>query len=85
MTMAEDKNADIASMPFEAALAELERIVTDLERGEVPLEKSVEMYERGERLKARCEALLRQAEERVEKIRLGPDGKAAGAEPFDVD
>lgn len=83
--MAEDKNADVAAMPFEAALAELERIVTDLERGEVPLEQSVAMYERGERLKARCEALLRQAEERVEKIRVGPDGKAEGTEPFDVE
>jgi exodeoxyribonuclease VII small subunit len=83
--MAEDKNADVAAMPFEAALAELERIVTDLERGEVPLEQSVEMYERGERLKARCESLLRQAEERVEKIRVGPDGKAEGTEPFDVE
>jgi exodeoxyribonuclease VII small subunit len=83
--MAEDKHADIAAMPFEAALAELERIVTDLERGEVPLEKSVEMYERGEKLKARCEALLRQAEERVEKIRIGPGGKAEGTEPLDME
>jgi exodeoxyribonuclease VII small subunit len=83
--MAEDKNADVTAMPFEAALAELERIVTDLERGEVPLEKSVEMYERGEKLKARCEALLRQAEERVEKIRIGPGGKAEGTEPLDVE
>jgi exodeoxyribonuclease VII small subunit len=83
--MADDKNADVAAMPFEAALAELERIVTDLERGEVPLEQSVEMYERGERLKARCETLLRQAEERVDKIRTGPDGKAEGTEPFEVE
>ena len=61
--MAEDRNADVAAMPFEAALAELERIVADLERGEVPLEKSVEMYERGERLKGHELRPLKEREE----------------------
>ena len=78
-----DSPPAIESMSFETAMAELERIVDRLERGEVPLEDSIAMYERGEALKARCEALLKAAEERVEKIRLGPDGKAAGTEPLD--
>jgi exodeoxyribonuclease VII small subunit len=76
---------DIAAMPFEAALAELETIVTELERGEIALEKSIERYERGEHLKARCEALLKEAEMRIAKIALGPDGRPAGASPLDPD
>jgi exodeoxyribonuclease VII small subunit len=58
--------------------------VTKLERGDVPLEESIAIYERGEALKQRCESLLREAEERVEKIRA-VNGKAVGAEPFDAD
>ena len=75
--------APIAALPFEKALEELETIVKRLERGDVPLEDSIAIYERGEALKQRCEALLRQAEERVEKIRSA-DGKAIGTEPFDT-
>lgn len=81
--MAETEQADIGALSFEQALGELEKIVGRLERGDVPLEESIAIYERGERLKARCEALLKQAEERVEKIRIGADGTAAGAEPFE--
>ena len=77
--------ADIAAMPFEKALAELEAIVTRLERGDVPLEDSIAIYERGEALKGHCERLLRKAEARIEKITLGPDGRPAGTEPLDVD
>jgi exodeoxyribonuclease VII small subunit len=77
--------ADIASLPFEKALAELETIVTRLERGDVPLEESLSIYARGEALKAHCETLLRSAEARIEKITLGPDGRPRGAEPLDVD
>jgi exodeoxyribonuclease VII small subunit len=73
---------NIADLSFEAALKELESIVTQLERGDVPLEQSITIYGRGEALKKRCEALLGQAEERVEKIR-SRDGKAIGTEPFD--
>ena len=73
---------DVTSLSFEVALKELEAIVTKLERGDVPLEESIAIYERGEALKARCEALLKQAEERVEKIRA-LDGNAVGTEPFD--
>lgn len=77
--------ADIAALPFEKALAELEGIVTRLERGDVPLEDSIAIYERGEALKSHCEALLRKAEARIEKITLGADGRPAGTEPLDVD
>ena len=70
-------------LTFEKALAELEQIVQKLERGDVPLEESVTIYERGEALKRRCEELLRQAEARVEKITLDA-GKPAGTEPLDV-
>jgi exodeoxyribonuclease VII small subunit len=83
--MAESNNPDIAKMPFERAIDELESIVKRLEDGKVPLEESVAIYERGEALKKRCEELLRQAEARVEKITLDADGKPAGSEPLDVD
>jgi exodeoxyribonuclease VII small subunit len=76
---------DIAALPFEKALAELEAIVNRLERGDVPLEDSIAIYERGEALKAHCEALLRKAEARIEKITVGQDGRPTGVEPLDVD
>jgi exodeoxyribonuclease VII small subunit len=75
--------ADIASLSFEQALAELEAIVQKLESGQAPLEESIALYERGESLKARCEALLKDAEMRIEKIALGPDGKPKGTVPLD--
>ncbi|MCP2670759.1 exodeoxyribonuclease VII small subunit [Maricaulaceae bacterium EIL42A08] len=79
-----DTSAEIASMSFEAALAELEGIVEQLERGEVELEKSIAMYERGAALKAHCEARLKDAQLKVDKIVIGADGKAS-AEPADLD
>ena len=77
-------HADVKSLSFEKALAELEGIVTKLERGDVPLEESIAAYERGEALKAHCGRLLSAAEARVEKIRLDADGRPAGIEPLDV-
>jgi len=74
-----------AALPFEKALAELEDIVRRLERGDVPLEDSIAIYERGEALKKHCEALLKKAEARIEKITIGPDGQAAGTTPLDVE
>jgi exodeoxyribonuclease VII small subunit len=74
---------DIATLSFEAALAELEKIVDGLERGDVALDKSIENYERGEALKKHCDNLLKSAESRVEKIRLTRDGKPDGTEPLD--
>ena len=81
--MADNALPEVGTLSFEAALKELEQIVTHLERGDVPLEESIAIYERGEALKKRCEALLTQAEERVEKIRA-QEGKAVGVEPFDA-
>jgi exodeoxyribonuclease VII small subunit len=76
---------DIASRSFEKALAELEAIVRRLEEGKVDLEESIAIYERGEALKAHCDALLKKAEARIEKISLGADGKPKGTEPLDVE
>jgi exodeoxyribonuclease VII small subunit len=75
--------AEIAKMPFEAALAELESIVDKLEKGAVALEESIMLYERGEALKAHCDRLLKNAEMRIEKIALSADGKPKGAAPLD--
>jgi exodeoxyribonuclease VII small subunit len=72
----------IDDMSFEAALAELEQVVTRLERGDVPLEDSITLYERGAKLKAHCEARLSAAQMRVEAIRLSEDGTPKGTEPF---
>ena len=80
-----DCNEDIAAMPFEVALKELEQIVDQLEKGTVGLEESIAIYARGEALKAHCNALLSNAEQRIEKISLGPDGRPAGTEPLDVE
>ena len=73
---------DIASLSFEQALAELETIVQELESGQAPLERSIEMYERGARLKAHCESRLEAARLKVEKIVVGPQG-AERIEPAD--
>jgi exodeoxyribonuclease VII small subunit len=81
--MAENANEDIKSLTFEKALEALEKIVDDLERGDVPLDESIRTYERGEALKAHCEKLLKAAEDKVEKIRLSREGKPAGTEPLD--
>lgn len=81
--MADATNDDIKALSFEQALEALERIVEDLERGDVPLDQSIRIYERGEALKAHCEKLLKAAEDKVERIRLSRDGKPAGTEPLD--
>ena len=73
----------ITELSFEAALAELENIVSKLERGDTPLEQSIEIYERGAALKAHCDAKLKAAQLKVDKIVLNPDGSPA-AEPFDA-
>jgi exodeoxyribonuclease VII small subunit len=83
--MADQDPTPVESMTFEAALKELEQIVSRLERGEVPLAESILIYERGDALRKHCDALLKQAEARVEKIRVGADGKPAGSEPLDGD
>jgi exodeoxyribonuclease VII small subunit len=76
-------NSDVGTLSFEKALDELEKIVGRLERGDVPLEESIAIYERGEALKARCSQLLAEAEARVERITLSAEGKPTGTAPLD--
>ncbi|HVZ92248.1 MAG TPA: exodeoxyribonuclease VII small subunit [Rhizomicrobium sp.] len=74
----------VDTLSFEAALSELEGIVARLEQGEVDLEDSIALYERGQALKAHCERKLKAAEGRLEKIVLGAAGPQ-GSEPMDAD
>ncbi len=76
---------DISQMTFEDALRALEEVVKQLESGEVPLDDSIDLYERGEKLRQHCQARLDSAQARIEKIVQGPDGKAKGTAPFDAD
>jgi exodeoxyribonuclease VII small subunit len=68
---------EVASLSFEAALGELEGIVSRLEQGAVDLEDSISLYERGQALKSHCEAKLKTAEGRLEKLVLGASGPTA--------
>jgi exodeoxyribonuclease VII small subunit len=77
------KHLDIATMSFEKALKELESIVGRLERGDVELEESIIIYERGEALKDHCDRLLKQAEAKVERLTFSETGTPAGTEPFE--
>ena len=70
-------------LSFEDALARLEEIVRLLERGEAPLDQSIELYQEGDRLKRLCETRLKSAQARIEKIAFGPDGQPNGTAPFD--
>ncbi len=78
-------HADIKEMTFERALKELESIVGRLERGDVELEESITIYERGEALRDHCDRLLKQAEAKVEKLTIGADGRPKGTEPLDAE
>jgi exodeoxyribonuclease VII small subunit len=72
-----EPGADIAAMTFEDALAELERIVRELEAGQGKLDDAIRSYERGALLKAHCEAKLRDAEAKIERIAKAGDGSLA--------
>lgn len=72
----------VAELTFEEAMAELEKVVTQLERGDVALEQSIKLYERGAALKAHCAGKLKDAEEKVELIRAA-EGKAVGVTPVE--
>lgn len=76
--------SDKDDLSFEAALARLEEIVRLLERGEAPLDQSIQLYQEGDTLRRHCEARLKAAQARIEQIAFGPDGKPAGVEPFDA-
>ena len=67
-----------SELSFEAALARLEEIVRMLERGEAPLDQSIELYQEGDRLKRHCEARLKAAQARIEQIAFGADGQPVG-------
>ncbi len=76
-----DKPVD--EMSFEEAMKELERVVGQLERGDVPLDASISLYERGARLKKRCEDELKRAEEKVAAITLDAEGVPTGTKPVE--
>ena len=80
----DEQGPDIGQMTFEDALRALEDVVRQLESGEVPLDESISLYERGELLRKHCQARLDAAQARIEKIVQGPDGKAVGTEPFEA-
>ena len=73
----------VESLSFEAALSELETIVEKLEGGDVALEESIKIYERGAALKAHCEARLKSAELKVEQIVQGANGPTTESANFD--
>ena len=82
--MNEPTTSNVGDLPFEAAMKELETIVDRLEKGQVALEESIAIYERGELLKTHCDTLLKSAEARIEKITLSRDGRPTGTAPLDV-
>ncbi len=73
----------VSEMSFEQAMSELEKVVGLLERGDVPLDESITLYERGAALKKRCEDKLKEAEEKVAAITLDKDGQPTGTTPVD--
>ena len=73
----------VAEMTFEQAMADLEQVVTQLERGDVALEDSIALYERGAELKKHCETKLKQAEEKVAAITLDDSGQPSGTTPVE--
>jgi exodeoxyribonuclease VII small subunit len=75
--------AEPEQLSFESALARLEEIVRLLERGEAPLDQSIDLYQEGDRLKRLCEERLKSAQARIDLIALGPDGSPKGMAPFD--
>lgn len=79
-----DLPPDIAGMSFEEALAELDRIVRQLETGGTKLDDAINSYERGALLKRHCEAKLKEAQAKVDRIVLGPDG-AVSVEPANIE
>ncbi len=75
---------EIEALSFEAALAQLETIVRSLETGTAPLDESIELYQRGDRLKRHCEVRLKAAQARIDQIAFGAEGKPIGTTSFDA-
>lgn len=76
-------SGDITSLSFEDALRALEEIVRKLESGEAPLDESIDLYARGDALRAHCQARLDAAQTRIEAIVADRDGKPTGVRSFD--
>lgn len=74
---------DLSTLSFEDALKRLETIVQRLESGDASLDESISLYSEGDQLKKQCEARLKSAQEKIDKIVLGTDGQPAGTAPFD--
>lgn len=79
------QEAQDQELSFEDALRRLEEIVHRLESGEESLENAINLYGEGDRLRALCEKRLADAQARIEKLTIGPDGRPAGAMPFDAE
>lgn len=80
-----DNAKNIEKLSFEDAMNELESIASQLETGDAPLEESIKLFERGNRLKQHCQKILEAAEEKVEQITVGDGGTATGTVPFEAD
>ncbi|MDG5488027.1 exodeoxyribonuclease VII small subunit [Sphingomonas sp. BGYR3] len=80
--MAED--TQVAQLSFEDALKELERIVTQLESGDVPLDRAIDLYQQGDALRRQCAERLERAQMRIEAVRAGADGQPTGTQPFNA-
>ena len=74
----------ISDLSFEDALKRLEAIVHRLESGEASLDESIKLYAEGDQLRKQCETRLQDAQARIEKISLGPDGSPRGTQAFDA-
>ncbi len=87
-SMSESANTNnarkVSELSFEEALAELEAIVASLEQGKASLDAAISSYERGAALKQHCEAKLREAREKVERITLDAAGQPTDARPIDA-
>ena len=82
--MATAETSNVEQLSFEDALRRLEEIVRTLEKGEAPLDQSIDLYQEGDRLRRHCEARLKDAQARIEQIAFGSDGTPAELKPFDA-
>ncbi|MDE0590889.1 exodeoxyribonuclease VII small subunit [Halocynthiibacter sp. C4] len=73
----------VTELSFEQAIAELESVVSQLDNGQVALDESIKLYERGAKLKEHCDAKLKEAEEKVAAIKLGENGTPSGTTPVE--
>lgn len=81
----DDTQDDLSALSFEDALRELEAIVRKLESGDAPLDQSIKLYTRGEKLREQCVRRLADAEAKIQKLTIAPGGGVAGAQPFGAD